>query len=78
MSVEAAETRCIEDRCWEKQAVGHHDRDIGRERGEVGLCLGTAQRQGCVDLQARRSASTWTGERVNSSPRRPAGRGGCV
>ena len=43
MQVDAAQARGIQDRTWQKQAVGANDREVAAESGEFGLRLGVLQ-----------------------------------
>ena len=53
MQVDAAEARRVEDRPRQEQAVGADDREIGAERGELGLRLGILERARRAHRQAQ-------------------------
>ena len=77
MQVEAAETRRIEDRSGQQQAVGDDDGGIGGVRGEGRLvCLAPLKLAGVSTGMPAASANVCTGDLRSAMPR-PAARGGC-
>ena len=77
MDVEAAHRRDVEHRLRQDQAIGGDHRDLGRERGELRLRLGRAERAGTPHRNPARLRRALHAPGCSFLPR-PAGRGGWV